>query len=105
MKTNFKKLYSVQSKVTYEKAGKELEAELEVEGKLRILPDLKVTPKYVSCPLPSFPEQKQRMCRDAPSQKERDVSPRKDPRGQKPEKREARGWPWVPDAVDAFVSV
>lgn len=98
-------MYSVQSKVTYEKAGKELEAELEVEGKLTILPDLKVTPKYVSCPLPSFPEQQQRMCRDAPSQRERDVSPRKDPRGQTPEKREARGWPWVPDAADAFVSV
>ena len=42
-------------KVTYEKAGKELEAELEVKGKLRILPDLQVT-----CPLPSFPEQKPR---------------------------------------------
>ena len=88
-----------------EKAGKELEAELEVEGKLRILPGLKVTPKYVPCPLPSFPEQKQRMCRDAPSQRERGISPRKRPRGQKSEKREARGWPWVPDTVDAFVSV
>ena len=47
-------------KVTYEKAGKELEAELEVEGKLRILPGLKVTSKYVPCPLPSLPEQKPR---------------------------------------------
>lgn len=60
MKTNCKKLYFVQLKGTYEKAGKELEAELEVEGKLRILPGLKVTPKYVPCPLPSFPEQKPR---------------------------------------------